>query len=445
MTQPVIAIVGTTGVGKTKLSIELATRFNGTNEKPFVPFTPITLSKVYRGLDIATNKVTPEEATKATHHLLSFVETTDEYSVSQFELDCIQKITEIHSRGHIPILVGGTHYYIQSVLWTSSLIRPEEEEVGDKPHPSIPDEVVERVGGILGRSERAPVGGDEEGWEEVVEELGKVLREVDPGLEENQEKLAGLALYLLKFYGPWCSITRENDIAIMQKQADEGKITPRYRSLIFWLWAENSTLDARLDSRVDDMINNFFKLVTTSHHPRLYPWYPPSHRVQEFDDYFNKLDEGFEDTEVRDRCLQDGVGICALDATDLEMWNENVSKQAENIVQDFINPSSHAPTTPLTHRLLSRPDSTPNSTPAATTTWTKHECPVCIDSRTNLPKVLHGDREWAIHEKSARHRRKVKGAKESEVWMAVKARRANSRESGGERVIVMDEKDEYEA
>ncbi|KAJ3206658.1 hypothetical protein HDU67_008033, partial [Dinochytrium kinnereticum] len=144
----VVAIVGTTGVGKSNLAIELAKRFGG-------EVINADSMQVYRGLDIATNKVTEEEKEGVPHHLMSFVDPPEEYSVSQFEVDCVKKISDLHSRSILPILVGGTHYYIQSVLWHSTLIRPPsplddddvddrvEEKTGDAAHPSIPMEVAE--------------------------------------------------------------------------------------------------------------------------------------------------------------------------------------------------------------------------------------------------------------------------------------------------------------
>ncbi|KAJ2842816.1 tRNA dimethylallyltransferase, mitochondrial, partial [Coemansia erecta] len=105
----------TTGVGKSQLAIELARAVNG-------EVINADAMQVYKGYDIITNKVTKEETLGVPHHLIGFVEPNKEYSVQRFEQDALQKISEIHQRNRVPILVGGTNYYIQSVLFRKSLI-----------------------------------------------------------------------------------------------------------------------------------------------------------------------------------------------------------------------------------------------------------------------------------------------------------------------------------
>ncbi|KAJ3146706.1 hypothetical protein HK101_002294, partial [Irineochytrium annulatum] len=118
----VVVVVGTTGVGKSNLAIEIARSLNG-------EVINADSMQVYEGLDIVTNKVTDEERKGVVHHLLGFVDPAEEYSVGQFEKDALRTIADIHSRNKLPILVGGTHYYIQSLLWRNSLIaRPEEPD-----------------------------------------------------------------------------------------------------------------------------------------------------------------------------------------------------------------------------------------------------------------------------------------------------------------------------
>ncbi|CAG8823007.1 3579_t:CDS:2, partial [Racocetra fulgida] len=78
---------------------------------------------VYKGLDIITNKMPIKEREGIPHHLMDFLEPSQEYRVTEFTEDAIKIIHDIHSRNHIPIIVGGTHYYIQSLLWKNSLIK----------------------------------------------------------------------------------------------------------------------------------------------------------------------------------------------------------------------------------------------------------------------------------------------------------------------------------
>ena len=106
----VIVIVGPTGVGKTKLSIELAKKING-------EIINADSTQVYRNLDIATAKVTEEEKENIPHHLFDIKDITDDYTVYDYQKDARSKIDEVLSRGKTPILVGGTGLYIKACLY----------------------------------------------------------------------------------------------------------------------------------------------------------------------------------------------------------------------------------------------------------------------------------------------------------------------------------------
>ena len=106
----VICIVGPTGVGKTKLSIELAKKLNG-------EIINADSTQVYVGLDIATAKVTEEEKEGIMHHLFDIKNINEDYTVYDYQKDCRKKITEILSRKKVPILVGGTGLYIKAALY----------------------------------------------------------------------------------------------------------------------------------------------------------------------------------------------------------------------------------------------------------------------------------------------------------------------------------------
>ena len=106
----VICIVGPTGVGKTKLSIELAKKLNG-------EIINADSTQVYIGLDIATAKVTEEEKEGIPHHLFDIKEITEDYTAYDYQKDCRAKIEEITKKGKTPILVGGTGLYIKAALY----------------------------------------------------------------------------------------------------------------------------------------------------------------------------------------------------------------------------------------------------------------------------------------------------------------------------------------
>jgi len=104
----IIAIVGPTGVGKTDLSLFLAKKING-------EIINADSTQIYKELDIATGKVKDMQNVK--HHLLSFKNLEEEYTVSHFQKDARNKIDDILKRGKIPILVGGTGLYVKAVLY----------------------------------------------------------------------------------------------------------------------------------------------------------------------------------------------------------------------------------------------------------------------------------------------------------------------------------------
>lgn len=106
----VVAIVGPTASGKTALSIDIAKHYNG-------EIINGDSMQIYKGLDIGTAKITEEEMEGVPHHLLSFKEPTESFSVADYQKLVRAKIAEIQSRGKLPILVGGSGLYVQAVLY----------------------------------------------------------------------------------------------------------------------------------------------------------------------------------------------------------------------------------------------------------------------------------------------------------------------------------------
>lgn len=106
----IIAIVGPTGVGKTKLSVSLAKILNG-------EIINADSTQVYKGLDIATAKVTEDEKENIPHHLFDIKDIEENYTVYDYQKDCRAKIAEIKKRGKTPIIVGGTGLYIKAALY----------------------------------------------------------------------------------------------------------------------------------------------------------------------------------------------------------------------------------------------------------------------------------------------------------------------------------------
>ncbi len=130
----IIAIVGPTGVGKTKLSIELAKAFNG-------EIINADSMQFYKNLDIGTAKIRAEEKEGIPHHLFDILDIKDNYSIFEYQKDAREKIMDITARKKIPIIIGGTGLYIKSALYDYNLSKEikvntyddlETEELYDK-------------------------------------------------------------------------------------------------------------------------------------------------------------------------------------------------------------------------------------------------------------------------------------------------------------------------
>lgn len=117
----IIVIIGPTGVGKTKLSIELAKCYNG-------EIINADAMQIYQGLDIGTAKIKENEKEGIPHHLFDIKKVTEEYSIYQYQKDCRNIISEVQSRNKTPIIVGGTGLYIKSALYDYKL-EPQKKDI----------------------------------------------------------------------------------------------------------------------------------------------------------------------------------------------------------------------------------------------------------------------------------------------------------------------------
>ncbi|MFZ3579803.1 tRNA (adenosine(37)-N6)-dimethylallyltransferase MiaA [Virgibacillus sp. DJP39] len=122
MKQKVIAIVGPTAVGKTKLSIEIAQQFNG-------EIISGDSMQVYKGLDIGTAKVTAEEKQGIPHYMIDIKEPSQDFSVADFQRNVKGYIATISEKGCIPIIVGGSGLYIQSALFNYNFSNEARDSV----------------------------------------------------------------------------------------------------------------------------------------------------------------------------------------------------------------------------------------------------------------------------------------------------------------------------
>ena len=110
MKKPLIVLTGPTAAGKTHLSIALAKAVNG-------EIISADSMQVYKYMDIGTAKIHPEEMDGVPHYLVDILEPDVAFNVAMFKDMAKKAVEEIYSRGHIPIVVGGTGFYIQALLY----------------------------------------------------------------------------------------------------------------------------------------------------------------------------------------------------------------------------------------------------------------------------------------------------------------------------------------
>ena len=144
--KPLIVLTGPTAVGKTKLSIALAKAVNG-------EIISADSMQVYRHMDIGSAKITPEEMDGVPHHLVDVLEPTEDFNIVLFQQMAKEAMEKIYDKGRIPILVGGTGFYIQAVTrdidFTSSNqddhYRRELEELAEQKGPSFLHDMLAQV------------------------------------------------------------------------------------------------------------------------------------------------------------------------------------------------------------------------------------------------------------------------------------------------------------
>ncbi|HEX6258269.1 MAG TPA: tRNA (adenosine(37)-N6)-dimethylallyltransferase MiaA [Candidatus Saccharimonadales bacterium] len=130
--QPLVAIVGPTGSGKTELSVKLAQHYNG-------EIICADSRTIYRGLDIGTAKPSQSERARVPHHMIDVVGPGESFTVVDFQRQATALIKDIRLRGKIPFMVGGSGLYIDSVLF-------DYKFTSHKPQTLTPDLLTKTVG-----------------------------------------------------------------------------------------------------------------------------------------------------------------------------------------------------------------------------------------------------------------------------------------------------------
>jgi len=212
-----IAVIGPTGIGKTKLAIQLAFRFNG-------EIINADSRQIYRYMDIGTAKPTGEERALVPHHLVDIIEPDDEFSLAEHQRLANGAIQSIQTRGKVPFMVGGSGLYVWAVLdgWVV---------------PKVAPDVLFRQG----LEKRAELGqGDD---------LYRELKKIDPYAAEKIDP------HNIRRVIRALEVNKVSDSTFSHLQKKQA---PPFQTLIIGLTAERKELYRRADERVDNMLRQGF-------------------------------------------------------------------------------------------------------------------------------------------------------------------------------------------
>lgn len=216
-TKPLVILTGPTAVGKTALSIKLASEIGG-------EIISADSMQVYWQMDIGSAKIKPEEMGGIPHHLIDILEPEEEFNVCLFEKLALEAMEQIYERGHIPVVVGGTGFYIQALLYQIDFTEEETDT-------AYRDKLWQL--------------GEEKGNHY----LHELLRKVDPkSAEEIHENNRKRVIRALEFY--------ENcGKPISTHNKEQRQKTSAYNSCYFVLTDDRKKLYERIESRVDQMLS----------------------------------------------------------------------------------------------------------------------------------------------------------------------------------------------
>ncbi len=216
MKKPLVILTGPTAAGKTKLSVALAEAIGG-------EIISADSMQVYRRMDIGSAKIRPEEMKGIPHHLIDILEPVEEFNVVRFQTLAKEALKQIYGRNRIPIVAGGTGFYIQALLYDIDFTENKEQ-------PKIRSEL------------------EAAAREKGAEALHQMLREADPkGAEQIHANNVKRVIRALEYYRLTGERISEHNEAQRQKESP-------YNAAYFVLNDERERLYERIDARVDVML-----------------------------------------------------------------------------------------------------------------------------------------------------------------------------------------------
>ncbi len=217
MKKPLVIISGPTAVGKTDISINLAKKING-------EIISADSIQVYKKMDIGSAKIRPEEMQGVTHYMIDELEPDEDFNVYKFKELALKYLDVIYSKGKIPIIVGGTGFYVQALLYDVDFAENEEDD-------SIRKELYKTA--------------EEKG----ANYLHKILEEIDPEsaaqIHENNIKRVARAI---EYY-------KQTGYKISEHNKEQWQKESPYNFAYFVLDRKREELYDRINKRVDIMHN----------------------------------------------------------------------------------------------------------------------------------------------------------------------------------------------
>ncbi|XP_029173259.1 tRNA dimethylallyltransferase isoform X1 [Nylanderia fulva] len=460
---PILVILGATGSGKSRLAIELARHFSG-------EIISADSMQVYKSLDIVTAKVTTAERQAAPHHMLDVVDPLTNFSVIDFRDMALPIIDNLLVRRKLPVVVGGTNYYIESLLWEILIADPKGPSVqtdssATNPSASIENRSDDRYNIRVERqngdddNEAAPTKKlkfDARFCDDSNEELHRRLMEVDPEmarrLHPNNRRKVIRSLEVFHQHGKTHS-------ELLKAQCNIGGCglggPLRYsNSIILWLRCNKKVLDDRLDDRVDGMLEVGLLQELLDFHRRYNEQRIKSNTLpdytkgifqsigfKEFHAYL-VLSEEERASEKGKKLLQQGVDdlklvtrryakrqnkwvmnrlirrgdrqvppVYSLDCTDVAKWDSRVLEPSVAIVSAIMRGEKPE------QRPLNENFENQKTTDSSTNTY--HYCEVC-------EKIFVEENQWQAHLKGGKHMRVLQKKKRAEKAQAQENRLTNS-------------------
>ncbi|XP_016960875.1 tRNA dimethylallyltransferase [Drosophila biarmipes] len=431
---PLIVILGSTGTGKTKLSLELAERFGG-------EIISADSMQVYTHLDIATAKATKEEQSRARHHLLDVATPAEPFTVTHFRNAALPIVERLLAKETPPIVVGGTNYYIESLLWDVLVDTEDKKADCNPPRDHLNDSDMNAMS---------------------TQDLHRHLAKIDAGsanrIHPNNRRKIIRAIEV--YQGTGQTLTKKLEEQRAQPGGNRLGGPLRYPHIILlWLRCQQEVLNARLDSRVDGMLAQGLirelRQFHIAHQATTVQAYTSgvlqTIGYKEFVPYLLKYDHQQDEKleeylrnhsyklpsqdELREDGLPDGLNLlrsCCeelklvtrryskkqlkwinnrflaskdrqvpdlfeLDTSDVAAWPEAVYQRAETIIESYRN-AAECEIKPMAKREHPGADLDEE---------TSHFCATC-------ERHFIGEYQWGLHLKSNKHKRRKEGQRKRE-------------------------------